>query len=404
MSWGGFGRVPNFARIAVICVAALILAALSFSVSVGEVFVSSNPVLAERLGLANRARARLNRTMMMVAARRIEPADARLVSAARDAIRVQPLSPNALLAIATKEIQAGNKDEAVRLAEMAERLSRRAFGAQILLFQNALLQNNLPKALSHLDIAMRTADDRRRTMLFPAVTEGLKIARFRRGLAPIIDRRDDWASKFLIYAVDEGGAAVGVAELFRILEPRTRSFLAPTIAARTITRLIEEGQIGQARDMLASLPGKSPSLLRDPRMNAATFDPEIGNFGWRLGETPALTARAAEGKERGTRLVMIDIGPGDSSLALSRILFMPAGDYVFSADQRAVDPDSKVSSKWAIHCLGSSQPLLSSNNARGAAVSIPAGCPAQVIQLVVTQEDSASYGQLLVSNVALARR
>ncbi|MBA3677864.1 MAG: hypothetical protein H0W74_10755 [Sphingosinicella sp.] len=380
------------------------LAALSFSVSVGEVFVRSNPAVVEQMGLGNRARAHLNRTMMVVGAGQIKQGDARPVSAARGALRFQPLNPQALLVIAAAESQAGDRAGSVRLARLAERLSRRAFGAQLLLFQNALLKNNLSQALDHLSIAMRTADERHQSMLFPAVKEGLKIAQFRRGLAPVIDRRDEWASKFLIYAVDEGGAAANVSELFRNLDPRTRAFLAPTLGARTITRLIDEGQFDEARKMLAALPGKRSSVLSDPGLNAATLDPEIGSFGWQIGETPALTARVVSGKTSGTRIVMMDIGPGDSSVALGRILFMPAGNYVFSAEQRAISPESKISSSWIIHCLGDRQTRLTLNKARGASVPISADCPAQLIQLIVTQDDEASYEQLIVDSVALIRR
>lgn len=397
-------RSVPLSRLVLVAVVTLLLATFALLAAVGEVLGRTNPVLVERIGIGNRAQAHLNVTMLMSAADQTRALDARLIPAAKDAIAAQPLNPQALSAIATKEFQDGDKEASLRVAKLGEKLSRRSLGTQILLFQDALMKNRLSEAFQHLDIAMRTAGERR-TMLFPATTAGLQIPEFRAGLAPIMDQRDDWVSPFLIYAVDEGGAANGVAELFRTLQPRTRSFLAPTLAARTITRLTEAGQLDLARQMLASLPGKDLNLLSNPAMNEDTFDPEIGNLGWMLEEGPSLTARAAAGEKRGSRAVLIDIGPGDSSLALSRLLFMPPGTYAFSAAQRTDGSESEISSEWVLHCLGASAPRPIWRSSDGRAISIPAACPAQLIQLIVTQESSsAGYTQLFIEDVALARR
>lgn len=397
----GFIPSGRVMRIGLVSIAALALAALSFFAAVGEVFVRSNPVLAKNIGLANRAQANLNYTLLMAAAGRIEQTDEAIVDAAKGALAVQPLNSKALLAIATREFQVENRDASLHFARLSERVSRREFGAHILLFQDALLKNDLQAAFAQLDIGMRTAGERR-TMLFPAITQGLKYAEFNKGLVPVMNQRRDWARDFLIYAVDEGGSAVEVATLFKALEPRTRSFLAPMLAQRTIMRLTDANQIQAARELFASLPGKDVATLSDPGLRAATFDPEIGTFGWQLEEGPTLTARVAQGESEDARAALIDVGPGDSSPALSRILFMPGGAYVFSARTRTDGPESDVSALWTLRCLGGSQTASWTFRGR-TTVTIPQGCPAQLIQLIVTQEDASGYGQLLVEDVALKR-
>jgi hypothetical protein len=386
-----------------IAVVAASLAVLSFCASVGEVFASANPALAQTIGVGDRAQARLSYLLAMSAAGKIKPTDVRLRSAAKEAIAAQPLNTMALESIAMYELQAGHNDASVRFARLTETLSRRQLGAQVLLFRASLLKNDLRGAFAQLDAAMRTAGDRR-TVLFPVMTQGLKIPEFRKGLVPIVDQRREWAPQFLIYAVDEGGAAVDVAEFFSALDRRTRAFLAGPLAGRTITRLTNANQVELARKMYLSLPGKSADMLSNPGLNAATLDPAIGTLGWTFEQGPTLTARLAEGDSPGSRAVLINVGPGESSPALSRILFITPGKYVFSASSRTDGTSTKISSQWSIRCVGGARGRELWNSGEGSVVSIPPDCPSQLMRLVVTQQDGSNYGQLLVTGVALTRR
>jgi hypothetical protein len=379
------------------------LAAFSFCASVGEIFESSNPPLAMAIGVGDRAQARLNFNLYLMAAGKLKPTDPRLTAAAKRAIAVQPLNTTALQTMAAAEFQSGRTGASLGLARMTEKLSRRELGAQLILFRDALLRSDLPAAFAQLDQAMRTAGDRR-TMLFPPLTQGLKIAEFRRGLVPVIDQRHDWVSEFLIYAVDEGGAAADVAQLFPALAPATRTFLAPTLAGRTITRLTDANQVDAARNLFAALPGKDLATLSDARIDKATLDPELGSFGWTLEQGSTLTARVVQGNGPGSRAVLIDVGPGETAPALSRILFMPAGNYTFSAKTRTEGSSGQISLQWIVRCLGGLQPRVVWNSGQGSALTVPADCPSQSMQLLVAQDGAFSYGQLLVTETALTRR
>jgi hypothetical protein len=83
---------------------------------------------------------------------------------------------------------------------------------------------------------------------------------------------------------------------------------------------------------------------------------------------------------------------------------MPPGDYAFSASAKTDESAGKVSSQWIMRCLGGPQTQFIWSSHNGPAVTIPQGCLSQLIQLIVTQEDSSRYGQLLVQRVAFARR
>lgn len=394
------GRLKKIASVSLI---ALVLAGFSFTAAVGEVFERANPVLTKMIGLGNRAQADLNYTVLLAGTGKLQPTSQRLVDTAREAIAAQPLNPKALQVIALREFQANNKAESLSLARLTERISRREFGAHLLLFQDALLQNDLKMAFNQLDVGMRTAGDRR-SLLYPSLTQGLKTPEFRQGLAPIIDEQGDWVSQFLVHAVDEGGAAVEVAQLFESLQPRTRELLVPTLAARTITRLTDAGQVSAARAMFAALPGKTLATLSDPGLTEATFDPEIGSLGWRLEEGATLTARVAQGRSEGSRAALIDVGPGDSAPALTRMLFMAPGAYTFSASARTDGSGSDVASQWTMRCVGSPAAPMNWNSRSRSSLVIPAGCPVQLLQLVVTQVGDSSYGQLLVEGVSIRRK
>jgi hypothetical protein len=146
------------------------------------------------------------------------------------------------------------------------------------------------------------------------------------------------------------------------------------------------------------------ATLSDARIDKATLDPELGSFGWTLEQGSTLTARVVQGNGPGSRAVLIDVGPGETAPALSRILFMPAGNYTFSAKTRTEGSSGQISLQWIVRCLGGLQPRVVWNSGQGSALTVPADCPSQSMQLLVAQDGAFSYGQLLVTETALTRR
>lgn len=384
-------------------IAALGLAGLSFSAAVGEVLVRANPSIVSKIGIGNRARADLNLMLIKVGAGKAKLADAQVETSAIRTLAASPLNRQALVVMATRAAQAQDRPASLRFAQLANRVSRRELGAQVILLGDALDRGDLNAAVRLLNVSMRSTNDRQRAVMYPILAQGLQRPGFRRTVAPVVDQRPDWAPSFFTFAVEEGNAAEEVAALYGALEPAARSYLAPTLLARLIAKLTDTGELDEARRVFLATPGKRAQTLTDPGMNATTFDSEIGSFGWKLEDSPTISARQVQGQAKGEHGALIDAGPGDASLALSRILFLSPGIYTFSARERADVGAGKIASQWILRCDGRADGAEIWRSGGAARLTIPARCPAQLIQLIVSQTDAASYSQVVVDQVRLVR-
>lgn len=384
-------------------IAALLLAAVAFAAAVGEVLTEANPPVVSKIGIGNRARADLNQMLVQVRSGKVKLTDPQVEETAFDSLAAWPVNTRALVVLATRSIQAGDKPTALRYARLVNRLSRRELGAHVVLLGDALDRGDLPAAVRLLDISMRTAGERQRAVMYPVLAQGLKQPGFRRTVGAVVNQRRDWAPSFFTFAVEEGNAVDEVADLYLTVEPATRGFLAPTLLSRLITKLTDAGRVDEAHRIFLATPGKRAADLADPGMTAATFDPNIGSLGWKLEDSPTISARQVQGDSKGEFAALVDVGPGDASLALSRILFLPPGTYTFTARERVEEGEGKVAWQWIMRCNGKADGAEIWSSTAGSRVAIPGQCPSQLMQLVVNQTDSANYGQLIVDDVNLGR-
>lgn len=384
-------------------IAALLLAAVAFAAAIGEVLTEANSPVVSKIGIGNRARADLNLMLVQVGSGKVKLTDPQVEEAALNSLAAWPLNARALVVLATRSIQVGDKPAALRYARLGNRMSRRELGAQVVLLGDALDRGDLPAAVRLLDISMRSAGERQRAVMYPVLAQGLKEPGFRRAVAPVVDQQRDWASPFFTFAVEEGNAVDEVASLYLTLEPATRRFLAPTLLSRLVTKLTDAGRVDEARRIVLSTPGKRAADLSDLGMTAATFDPEIGSLGWKLEDSPTVSARQVLGENKGEFAILVEVGPGDASLALNRILFLKPGAYTFTARERVEGGEGKVAWQWIMRCNGKADGAEIWRSTEGTRVAIPRQCQSQLMQLLVNQTDSANYGQLIVDNVNLGR-
>ncbi len=384
-------------------VLALLLAAAAFAGAVSNALVDVNPSIVSQIGIGNRGDANLTLTLIKVGTGKIKLTDPRVEKTAIDALAAWPANARALVLLAMRSTQAGDKAEALRYARLANRLSRRELGAQVVLLSDALGRRDLPGAVKLLDVSMRSAGERQRAVMYPVLAKGLQQPGFRRTVAPVIDQRREWAPSFFTFAVEEGEAVNEVADLYLAVRPATRQFLAPTLLARLISKLTDAGQVDRARRMYLATPGKQAATLADPAMTAATFDPQIGSLGWRLEDSPTISARQVQGDHTDQYAAMVDVGPGDASLALSRILFLAPGTYGFSAHEQRDGDQGDVASQWILRCNGTPDGAEIWRSGGAARITVPGQCRSQLIQLIVSQTDSANYGQLIVDDIKLTR-
>lgn len=380
-----------------------VIAWFAFAAAVGEVLLRPSPMVAERVGIANDEQAALRETLLRVASEEYEGSDPRIHEAGRNAYMAQPLNPQALVAMSTQQLQAEENQRATVLAELGQQFTRRNLGIQLILFQTSVISNDVDAALDHLDVGLRTTGSTQNA-LFELMTRALAAPEFKNGLVPIIERGHEWTTPFLIYAVDRGGAAVQIADMYLQLEPDARQRLSEKMSGRLATRLAALEEYGLARQVIRSLPDVSDSTLSNLALTNATIDTKLGIFGWTPGTTEGIAVQFTRNESGGSPTLLTETRTGANGLAASRLVMLPPGNYAFSARVRDVGNGADVQPEWRIRCINEDTLSDTWTSDDGPQFRIPANCPMQLVQLVLSNPGETNYAQIEFTNIAARRR
>ena len=121
-------------------------------------------------------------------------------------------------------------------------------------------------------------------------------------------------------------------------------------------------------------------------------------FNWNLVSS---TVGLAE-REPGGRLHMIFYGQEDGTLA-SELLVLPAGAYRLTMSVSG-DQSRMRTMNWSVRCAGSTKPFALVGldaAARGWAFTVPAGCPAQWLELSGISGDISQQTDATISGLRL---
>jgi hypothetical protein len=261
------------------------------------------------------------------------------------------LQSGALRVLAIADLAARNEPRAVRLAEAAERLTRRDGRIQLLLFRNSLLGGHIEEGLRHFDLALRANHDMRQE-LFPALASALREDRARKYFAPFVRADNGWLADFLVYALNEGPAPVIAGQIIAEAEelPARPGMSIEEIA---IPRMVQIGEPSLAREISNRLPASMRPAPRGYLSNPTfTFDDQTpAPFGWSYSDRPELTIRLpARASDRGLQIS----STGNFGAELARqLLTLEPGTY-----RLAVAGSRIGNARWIMACAGSGIVLL----------------------------------------------
>jgi len=165
--------------------------------------------------------------------------------------------------------------------------------------------------------------------------------------------------------------------------------------------LVKSGAYSKARALWASASGIPPGsepLLFDPEFSKPRPLPP---FNWTLSSS---TAGLAE-RQRGGRLHAIFYGQEDGPLARQLLVLAPG---VYRISMRLVsDPSEAKALNWTVTCVGAHNPLagapLEVVAARGLVLQVPAGCPAQWIELSGVAADMPRQSDVTIAGLQLVK-
>ncbi|MGC6399986.1 hypothetical protein ACNI3Q_05335 [Sphingomonas sp. FW199] len=298
------------------------------------------------------------------------------------ALAAEPLSVKALTALAIGVDIAGDTPAARRLFVHSDALSRRELGTRIWLIEDAVSRGDVPGALRHYDIALRT-EPSAPELLYPILTEAIAEPEIATGLLDLLRTRPPWREGFLGHV---GAAGTAPADSARFFERAARRGIPVPEMARisVVNALVGSGAYDLAWNYYRWLrPGVDRRISRDPSFEIRS---DIrAPFDW----VPILN-------EAG---VSVDIGGGGVQFAappvvggpiLQQVQFLPPGRYRLEGEVSDMEQSDDALPYWQLVCTsGRELGRVDVPNVSGRAIgfggdlTVGGDCPAQILRLVL---------------------
>lgn len=335
------------------------------------------------------------------------PADrARADGLAREALRRDASAVVAASALGINAQARGAVGDARRFFAYAEALSRRDMQTQLWSIEDAVARNDVPGALRHYDIALRTSP-RASTLLFPILASAIADDTVRKELLRTLTRGASWAPHFINFVAGQGSEPRAAAVLFAELD-RAHVPVSAEARAGLVNSLISKGLYREAWVYYAaSHPGAALSSSRDSRFRADAGKASL--FDWTPMETAGITVSMQSGDGGGG--VDFSAASGVAGPMLQQMQMLPPGEYLLQGRSRDIDQAPDARPFWVLQCdkgreLGR---VTVSNSADGQGrfggrFTVPADCPVQVLALVAVPSNAMTGLSGTIESAELRRQ
>jgi hypothetical protein len=320
------------------------------------------------------------------------------------ALTEQPINAKALRILGYAADARGDGVQAERYVRMAARLSRREPGAQLWLIEASARNGDVAQTLIHYDIALRTKPDTQ-TILFPRLLAAIEDPEIRSALNPYIRADNGWASGFLFFANANSKNLPSLVDL--IVETGGLSDVesAKNQELGLLSRLVAESFFNEARRLYLQMPGARPTRLTSAAFEASDRDARFGPMGWQLIDDPdaggGFTGKASERHST----LSIFANSATTRPVASKLLYLKRGDYLFSARLSNLERGDGGFLRWQLRCPAMpAAPVWtidSINASLRASFSIPANCPVQFLDLIVSGGKGQTGLEATVASVAI---
>ena len=242
---------------------------------------------------------------------------ARVEEMARRSLRAQALNPTAVRILGYVADARGQHDQARKLILLSEKMSRREFGAQLWLIEDAAARRDYKEALRHYDIALRTTDEAS-GILFPTLTDALAIPEIRRDFAPYVREWPNWMSGYLSNAIGTSDNPANIADIMlkagKIRYDKNNAAIADALLAQ----LAAKGKYAAFRQYYTTLPGARAQSLTTAAFNRDTVNLQHAPAGWQISENPAIGGSFVQKGDSGINQLQAFAGSGERGVALER--------------------------------------------------------------------------------------
>lgn len=331
---------------------------------------------------------------------------------ARQSLRGGALNPVAIRLLGYVADVRGDRKKARELMLLSQKVSRRDFGTQLWLIEDAVARGDKEQALYHYDIAMRTTPSSH-TLLFPTLVGALEDVEVRRGLAPYIRRAPEWLPGFL------GEAVVGSENPALVADMLVKSGRLPdrepyrSIGNNLLVQLATKFKLPAFRQYYLSLPGSSAATLQSASMNRNTVNLPYPAAGWQIVDNAAIGGSFSPADKAGRHSLLAFAGSGERGELMRKYLFLKPGNYRFAARYEAQEAASDSEIRWDLLCLSAkgnvnkwiaTTPVRKGRTATVQDFTLGADCPHQMLSLQLAGGSSQLGAEFTLRAIDIARR
>lgn len=303
--------------------------------------------------------------------------------------------PMAVVAAATLGLNAqlrGDVAGSRRLFDYAGRLSRRDLQTQIWAIEDAVARADIPTALRHYDIALRTSREAP-DFLFPVLGSAIVEPNVRAALVATMAHAPVWPGTFIDYVSGNGPDPLVTAQFFLELR-RAGVAIPPGAGATIISSLIAKGRIAAAWRYYASMHRHAdPRRSRDPDFTEQPLTPSP--FDWvTISDAGVNTAI-----QRGTDGGVVDFSAPASvgGPVVQQMQMLPPGRYLLEGRSTGIDQSTSALPYWVLTCRDGREAgrVIVPNSGSdpkggrfGGEIVVPTGCTAQTLELMLRPSDN----------------
>ena len=286
----------------------------------------------------------------------------------------------------------GRQVEARRLFGLSQRLSRRDPSTQLWLIEDAVQRNDIPGALGHYDIALRTSPALADTLV-PILVTATSDAPVSAELAKLLARDPPWAGQYFRYLAGMLPSGEAAADLLARVPPQVRARHMDWLPL-LVPKAIEARDYQAAWRIYTMLTrGEGGALVRDGAFaRANTFPP----LEWEFISTADFRSEPAggSGDDAGLR---VTASTGAIGTVVRQLLLLRPGVYRLSSVSATGQGPSAERLVWQVRCAGSNSnlamldvtPVQSRQNRFQREFRVPASnCEAQWLALEVAAPET----------------
>lgn len=320
---------------------------------------------------------------------------------ARRALRRDAMAVSAITTLGLAAQLRGDIATARARFAYAEQLSRRDLPTELWLIEDAVSRNDIPGALHHYDIALRTRWGSW-DLLFPVLANAAGNTDVVPSLVKLLATNPTWAPSFLTFMAEKGTDPPATARLFMALG-RTGAPVAEGARASVVDALLTTGDRERAWLYYASaLRGADRRRSRDPEFAAILEHPS--QLDWRVANSDSgLTASI---RRAGQRAVFdFSAPPSVGGALIHQIQLLPPGRYILQGRSIGISQAPASRPYWIVTCTSDARELgrvevPNSANNKGlftGLIVVPPNCPAQYLALIARGSDALDglSGQIL---------